>query len=61
MSYKYEYKGNAEVSITGVGLVKSGDVIKSEAKINHPDFKKTDKKVSEVEAKKEAVEEKANE
>ena len=59
MSYKYEYTGDAEVSISGVGIVKSGDIVESETKINHPAFEKTDKKVTaKKEVKEEAKEEK---
>ena len=35
---KYEYKGKATVSVSGVGEVKTGDTVETEFEINHPDF-----------------------
>lgn len=60
MSYKYEYTGDVEVSVSGVGIVNKGDVVESEAKINHPAFEKTDKKPKKNEAKEEVKEEKTD-
>jgi hypothetical protein len=42
--YVYVYKGDIEVELPGVGLVKPGDKIDSPEEINHPLFKLVDDK-----------------
>lgn len=49
----YQYKGEQEVEIPQVGLVKPGDVIETELVVNHPDFEEITKKEVKKESKKE--------
>lgn len=45
----YIYKGENEIELPGVGIVKPGEEIKSEKDINHPLFEeKKDKKLKKI-------------